>query len=217
MIKYSEKDVIDYLNGLDIENIMELENNAEFMFDVIKLSNDKKMYYYCSKEIQLNYHFVQKLLLLFKDDINFITFIADNFLSKEINNINDYDEKINILLMIMNYLEKDNIKYNNYGLLLESLKKDYEQYKEKYEKLLVNLMANDFFHYYDIHSDDFPKKLAGYKIYLYLANKLNLIDKILKYDKDDCEYELIDEENLPFITRKRLLELEKIMQKGLKS
>lgn len=44
-MKISKKLVYDYINGEDIENIDDLENNYRFMMEVIKITHDKNMYH----------------------------------------------------------------------------------------------------------------------------------------------------------------------------
>ncbi len=87
--------------------------------------------------------------------------------------------------------------------------------------IIVNLMANDFFHYYDIHREDFPKNMYGYSLYLYLAKKLNIPDDIINYNEINNQIFLekikdIDESKMSSILKERINDLEYIMQDGLK-
>ena len=75
-----KKLIFDYINGEDIDNIDELENNYKFMMEVIKLTHDKKMFNMCSDEVKLNYEFVKFMVETFKNDIEFIDKIASNYI-----------------------------------------------------------------------------------------------------------------------------------------
>ena len=72
--------ILDYINGEDIENIDELENNYKFMMEVIKLTHDKNMFNMCSNEVKLNYEFVRFMIDTFKNDIQFIDKIASDYI-----------------------------------------------------------------------------------------------------------------------------------------
>ena len=79
---YSSKLVFDYITGNEITgyNIDDLENDYEFMIQVMKHTKDKNMYNLCSKEVQTNYKFVKFMIETFKNDLKFICDVADNYL-----------------------------------------------------------------------------------------------------------------------------------------
>lgn len=72
--------ILDYINGEDIENIEELENNYKFMMEVIKLTRDKNMFNICSDEVKLNYEFIKFMVETFKKDVEFIDKIATEYI-----------------------------------------------------------------------------------------------------------------------------------------
>ena len=78
--KYSKQLIFDYVNGNDIVgyNIEELENDMEFMIEVIDFTNDKNMY--SSEKIKKNYELVKFMVQKFKDDKNFIIELSKNFI-----------------------------------------------------------------------------------------------------------------------------------------
>ena len=80
--KYSKQLIFDYVNGNDIVgyNIEELENDMEFMIEVIDFTNDKNMYNLCSEKIKKNYELVKFMVQKFKDDKNFIIELSKNFI-----------------------------------------------------------------------------------------------------------------------------------------
>ena len=79
MKKYTRQTVFDYLLGNDIEDfdIDELENNPEFMADVV--CKDKKSYNLCSDKIKGDFNFTRKLLESYKDDVKFALTIYENY------------------------------------------------------------------------------------------------------------------------------------------
>ena len=100
MKKYDKKIIYDYIMGNDLGEYSseELEDNKEFMIDVIEKTNDKRMYNLCSNNVRLDYEFVKYIVLKFRDDVDFIKKVADNYL----NNIgvdNDY-ERVELLTIM---------------------------------------------------------------------------------------------------------------------
>ena len=82
MKKYNKKLLLDYVWGNEIigYDIDELENDYEFMVEVIKYTKDKKMYNLCSSEVKNNYIFIRFMVETFIDDIKFVTSIANKYL-----------------------------------------------------------------------------------------------------------------------------------------
>lgn len=79
--RYNKKTILDYISGNDIDgfSIEELEDNPNFMADVMEFTADKRMYHFCSDNVKRNHDFVIRIIAKFKDDIDFITQIADNY------------------------------------------------------------------------------------------------------------------------------------------
>lgn len=119
-MKEDNKLVYDYINGeyIDEEKLDNLENNRCFMREVIKLTNDKRMYDFCSEELKKDYSFGKFLIFKFNDDISFIDKVATNILNS---NINDRDR--NELCIIMSNFTKsrDNNCYLKYSLMLTAI------------------------------------------------------------------------------------------------
>ena len=114
MKKFSTKTVFDYLVGNDIEDydIDELENNPEFMAEVV--CRDKKSYNLCSNEIKINISFIRRVLDHYKNDIEFALKVYDEF-----DNILDEDDNIDLV-------EKDQDIFEVSILLYEITKKNKE-------------------------------------------------------------------------------------------
>lgn len=112
MTNYLSKELVKkYINGEEIANynLDELENDYNFMKSVIEYSNDKNIYKLCSDNLKKNYQFVKFLLYKFKDDMNFITKVADYY----INNNNCDLEQINIeydeIIILISNLTKNKV------------------------------------------------------------------------------------------------------------
>jgi len=87
-----------YINGEDLGEFTseQLENDKDFMMGVISYTNDPKMYSFCSESVKQNYEFVKYLVLKFKDNSEFITAIADNYLD---NTDTDWERReLNIIM-----------------------------------------------------------------------------------------------------------------------
>ena len=78
---YDLKLVYDYIWGNDIEdyNVEDFENDPEFMLQVMVRSKDKNMYDLCSDSVKSEYGFDYEVINLFKDDLEFVCLVADNY------------------------------------------------------------------------------------------------------------------------------------------
>lgn len=134
MKKYDLKTAYDYINGNDIKDytLEELEDDKDFMMMVLKITKDKKMYYFCSNRLKEDYDFIKFVIYEFKDDIDFICEIADNFLKSQ----NDIKITLELNIIISNLLKsRDDYRFityelkagANYILELNAI----EDYKEK--------------------------------------------------------------------------------------
>ncbi len=154
MEKYSEKIVEDYINGNDIEEyeIEKLENDRSFMTQVIDLTNDEKMYHFCSDDLKKDYVFVKYLILKFRDNTNFITEVADYFLENT-----DTDFERTELAIIMRNLTS-NSKINKYQILCETiysgkrLAVELAKLKEKDDNIANDIGMGFLFIYYSYNS-----------------------------------------------------------------
>lgn len=97
MEKISNEIVNAYINGENINgySIDELENNAEFMIKVMEVTNDKSIYNHCSDELKVNEKFVKSVVVMFKDDIDFISNVADKY-SYYLDNMDGLDTNVTI-------------------------------------------------------------------------------------------------------------------------
>ena len=104
--KYNSKIIFDYIVGNDLDgySIDELENDPNFMMDVIKITRDKRMYNLCSDDVKKNCDFVEFLIEFFKDDLDFIISIADNYIQNPDVDVIDKEE---IKIFIGNFYDND--------------------------------------------------------------------------------------------------------------
>lgn len=118
MKKFSKKLIEDYIQGKEIEGYTheELENNRDFMMQVIEVSNDKKIYNLCSDNVKKDYDFVKYIILTFKDDINFICNVADFFLKDVSDDLNRFEISI-----IMSNLTENDKKNSDYCLIRDTI------------------------------------------------------------------------------------------------
>ena len=105
MSKYSIDLINRYINGLDIEeySIDELEDDPEFMLEVIKKTGDKNIYNLFSSSVKLDYQLVKYLVLNFSNDLDFIVDAANNY----IDNTRDEINPIELSVIMLNILPKD--------------------------------------------------------------------------------------------------------------
>lgn len=117
MEKYSLDTVKKYINGEDLDNynVDQLEDDKKFMMAVINFSNDFNFYNLCSDEVKSDYEFVKYLVIKFKNNINFICKVADEFLEKTSDALFAAE-----LAIIMQRLIK-NKKENDYDLFVDSI------------------------------------------------------------------------------------------------
>lgn len=103
MSPYNLNAVYDYIWGKDLDDDMvdSLENNPYFMIQVMEKSKDKNVYNLCSDTEKRNYDFVKRAVELFGDDLDFVSEVAENYLSslsqEEIEQGSSYAE-LNIMM-----------------------------------------------------------------------------------------------------------------------
>lgn len=113
MKKYSKELINKYIKGENIENykIEELENDKDFMIQVIKETKDKNFYNLCSEEVKSDYEMVKFLVFTYNNDLNFVTEVADKCLE----NLGDSLERVELALIMLNLTSKEgnekNVKY----------------------------------------------------------------------------------------------------------
>ncbi len=155
MEKHNKQLVIDYINGNDIEdyNLNELENDKLFMTKVIDYSNDEKMYNFCSDDLKKDYEFIKYIILKFRNNIKFITEVADYFLDNT-----DTDYERTELSIIMSELTKDDLKITKYNVLCDAIysgkRLQIELYKlQNKDEELSNEIGMGFLLIYDLYNN----------------------------------------------------------------
>lgn len=120
MKKYSKELIDKYIKGEDIKNyqIEELENDKDFMIQVIKETNDKKIYNLCSENVKKDYEMVKFLTLNYNNDLDFITSIADEYLKE----IGDSLERIELALIMLDLTsKKGNEQAAKYKMIVDTI------------------------------------------------------------------------------------------------
>lgn len=120
MKKYSKELINKYIKGENIENyqIEELENNKDFMIQVIKETNDKNIYNLSTEKVKKDYEMVKFMVLTYNGDLNFITDIADKYLKET----GDSLERIELALIMLDLtLKKDNEKATKYKMIVDTI------------------------------------------------------------------------------------------------
>ena len=164
MKKYSKELINKYIKGEDIENyqIEELENNKDFMIQVIKETNDKNIYNLCTEKVKKDYEMVKFMVLTYNDDLNFITDIADKYLKET----GDSLERIELALIMLDLtLKKDNEKATKYKMIVDTI-----FFSKRLEIEICKAKQND---------DDYSREVGiGF---WYMFDLYNSSDIVIKY------------------------------------
>ena len=171
----------------------QLENDTNFMINVIKYTNDFKMYYACSEKVKKDYELVKYLVLKFKNNTNFINTVAKYY----IDNVDTDWERKELGIIMEKILPKDlSEEYNilneaNY----ESKRLEIEILKCKDKKLEI-MLDMGFVLIYDEYSGS---------------------DIILNYYIDCLLKEIIKENNIDFekMLHKQFRSADKIKKLGI--
>jgi len=182
-MKYNINLIKDYVLGNDIDyNIEALEDDYNFMIDVINYTNDKNMYNFCGNKVKNNYEFVKYIIIKFKTDKNFICNVVDNYLENEKDEIN----KLDIIILISKLTKNDkynmllDIEYYNNRLKFEIYKKQNEEDK------FVNELGMGFLLIFDLYN-------SNERIMNFYAKKY--IDEIFKENKNNLEFNIHEKFN----------------------
>lgn len=135
MKKYNKKLILDYVYGNEIVgyDIDELENDHQFMIEVINYTNDKNMYNLCSEKVKNNYEFIKYMINKFKNDLDFICYVADGYLEKDIEEINEFE----LIVIMCNLTEKSRAEQRyKYFVMKEAI---YSTLKLKLELIKKNI------------------------------------------------------------------------------
>jgi len=167
-----------YVNGEELGEytIEQLEDDKDFMLGVISYTKDVKIYELCSDNVKIDYDFVRNLILKFKDNVEFITKVADNFLENNDADLDIYEKELNIIMtkLLPNELS------NKYNLFSEAA-----YYAKRIDIEFVK--AND------------PKVEAMIGMgFLVMFDEYNSSDIILNYYADCLLNEIIRDNNINF-------------------
>ena len=110
-INYSKQTVFNYIFGNDIEEfeLEDLENDASFMTDVIKTTNDFKLYDFASDEVKQDFEFVRTVIEKYRDNTIFIMNVANTYLAQG-EELKTKPEYMEILAMMIEFIKDDDKK-----------------------------------------------------------------------------------------------------------
>ena len=108
MAKYNNDLIDSYINGDDIDDIEVLENDEEFMKEVINKTDDKNFYNLCSLELKHNHDFIRYLIEKYSDDKEFISKVLDNYL--ENNKSEESIYHLDLVLLVYSLTKKEDYK-----------------------------------------------------------------------------------------------------------
>ena len=105
MIKIDISLVRKYINGEELGNYSreQLENDKDFIMEVINNTNNPNIYFSCSERLKKDYNFVKFLVLKFWYDAEFIKKVADYYL----NNVDSEIERIELNILMSELLPND--------------------------------------------------------------------------------------------------------------
>lgn len=117
-MKYTKEELKKYILGEDTEtNIEILENDEMFMLEVMKITRDKNFYLLCSNNVKRNYEFVKEIILIFQNDKEFISEVANTYLE----NSQDELHVLELLIILCNlYKNIKDLTEAKYSILVES-------------------------------------------------------------------------------------------------
>lgn len=167
-----------YVNGEDLGEFTseQLENDKDFMMGVISYTNDIKMYSFCSESVKQNYEFIKYLVLKFKDNSEFITTVADNYL----NNTNTDWESKELSIIMENVLPREVAE--KYQVLNET-----SYYTKRVEIEIAKAKDSNL------------ESMIG-EGFLLIFDSYNCSDIILKYYAESMINEIINDNNINFET-----------------
>lgn len=110
-INYSKQTVFNYIFGNDIEEfeLEDLENDAFFMTDVIKTTNDFKLYDFASDLVKQDFEFVRTVIEKYRDNTIFIMNVANTYLAQG-EELKTKPEYMEILSMMIEFIKDDDKK-----------------------------------------------------------------------------------------------------------
>ena len=175
----------NYINGdsLGKYSIDELENNCEFMKEVIDYTNDCNIYNLCSDNLKKDYTFVKYLVNKFNNNYEFIDKISSYYLNNGKNKMN----KKELCILLENILPKElSEKYyriNTFEFYVDRLKIEMYNKKNPSTKDLVGMGFINFNKEYSnnkITFDYYVKSLIEEIMKDYNRFRVDLYDELMK-------------------------------------
>ena len=194
MSKYPDELINAYINGEELVgyNIDILEDDYLFMIMAINKSGDKKLYNLCSDNVKSNYELVKYLIERFSDDLEYISKVADYYISKEMDDV----LRLEIILIMCKFTKnKDIQKYGFYKLLaearfseamfeIECMKHDNDIDKETINQIGMGfILAQEQYEEYEIISEFFAQRFIEEILWVYSLTFEKIVhEKFKSYD-----------------------------------
>ena len=190
-----------YINGEEIpESVLkDLEKDKKFMMEVIKASKDKNIYNLCAEVLKKDYEFIKYLILTFKDDVNFITMVANEYL-----NTNPKQEEVIELSVIMDDIigytvdnafyqkklqENINVKQQIYANKKKNKLNKTSLFKTNKDKYFNNKIITDY--YAKVFLYEYFRKYYTYLQNILVCKYLEAKDNVNKEDLTNILLEFI--------------------------
>ena len=201
-MKENKKNLVQkYINGEEIpESVLkDLEKDKKFMMEVIKASKDKNIYNLCAEELKKDYEFIKYLILTFKDDVNFITMVANEYL-----NTNPKQEEVIELSVIMDDIigytvdnafyqkklqENINVKQQIYANKKKNKLNKTSLFKTNKDKYFNNKIITDY--YAKVFLYEYFRKYYTYLQNILVCKYLEAKDNVNKEDLTNILLEFI--------------------------
>lgn len=187
---YDLKLLKDYIEGNDIENIEELEDNLTFMKNVIRYTQDKKMIHFCSDRLKNDYEFIKFIVNYFKNDLEFICKIADEFLAKNKDKSNFIE--LNIIMSKLTFKSEYCRKYAMFSRMI-------------FEGKLINAQMKSRLYEYNIPNEGFT----------FIFDEFCDSKIILNFFAEQFIYQITDKINIESLVHRNFKSFDDLKQYGI--
>ena len=189
-MKISKELVFNYINGSDIPDydIKDLENNRDFMIEVLKCTKDSKMYLFCSNNLKKDPQFIKSIINIFKNEKEFLDEIVKEYLStliekKEELKEQDLISRNEIIILMTEVNSNKNNYYYDYlaGLIYRYMNTEIEFIKSTTKNdLFLKRIGKGFYILYEKYKQS--SIILDY-IAKRMAEEIFYEDKNLDFDK----------------------------------
>lgn len=185
----NKKLLFNYICGNVNDNIKKfLENDFDFMLEVFKYTLNPQFLDVCSINLTADYKFIEELIIIFKDDLNFVDSLVNNYLQTFLN----YDLSCYDIFALLVSLYGDNPEIS---LCKELLQEFYEKIKDIRDKTIKNTDENSLFVFidYTFYQTPYLKKYCAQKtLEEIIKNNTISINKFKKQHNNNINQSLLN-------------------------